>query len=214
MPIKICTLNVLLVRQICIDIFLIELNLSFYSYFVLICSIILIWDMYIKTMTIKCFILLSCTRSISHSVPSFHLSSWIFSASLDIAYPLVRTIIGCSDRWVCNSCLWWHWWFNGRILACHVGGPRSIPGQCKSSYFSLSLMTIILDARYVWTCTLHSIHCSFCMYQILYCYFLLYYFFTSLLVFYFVFPSISVESKRIILCNRGTYSFVVYDNNL
>ena len=24
-----------------------------------------------------------------------------------------------------------HWWFNGRILACHAGGPGSIPGQCK-----------------------------------------------------------------------------------
>ena len=23
-----------------------------------------------------------------------------------------------------------HWWFSGRILACHAGGPGSIPGQC------------------------------------------------------------------------------------
>ncbi len=26
-----------------------------------------------------------------------------------------------------------HWWFNGRILACHVGDPGPIPGQCKDS---------------------------------------------------------------------------------
>ncbi|CAH3197243.1 unnamed protein product, partial [Porites evermanni] len=26
-----------------------------------------------------------------------------------------------------------HWWFSGRILACHAGGPGSIPGQCKES---------------------------------------------------------------------------------
>ncbi len=26
-----------------------------------------------------------------------------------------------------------HWWFNGRILACHVGEPGPIPGQCKDS---------------------------------------------------------------------------------
>ena len=23
-----------------------------------------------------------------------------------------------------------YWWFSGRILACHAGGPGSIPGQC------------------------------------------------------------------------------------
>ena len=23
-----------------------------------------------------------------------------------------------------------HWWFSGRMLACHAGGPGSIPGQC------------------------------------------------------------------------------------
>ena len=22
------------------------------------------------------------------------------------------------------------WWFSGRILACHAGGPSSIPGRC------------------------------------------------------------------------------------
>ncbi len=26
-----------------------------------------------------------------------------------------------------------HWWFNGRIFACHVGDPGPIPGQCKDS---------------------------------------------------------------------------------
>ena len=29
-----------------------------------------------------------------------------------------------------------HWWFSGRILACHAGGPGSIPGQCN--FFSFS----------------------------------------------------------------------------
>src|SRR4029434_7126749 len=24
-----------------------------------------------------------------------------------------------------------HWWFSGRILASHAGGPGSIPGQCS-----------------------------------------------------------------------------------
>ena len=28
-----------------------------------------------------------------------------------------------------------HWWFSGRILACHAGGPGSIPGQCISFWY-------------------------------------------------------------------------------
>ena len=28
-----------------------------------------------------------------------------------------------------------HWWFSGRILACHAGGPGSIPGQCIGGLF-------------------------------------------------------------------------------
>ena len=28
-----------------------------------------------------------------------------------------------------------HWWFSGRILACHAGGPGSIPGQCTKLFF-------------------------------------------------------------------------------
>jgi hypothetical protein len=24
-----------------------------------------------------------------------------------------------------------HCWFSGRMLACHAGGPGSIPGQCR-----------------------------------------------------------------------------------
>ena len=30
------------------------------------------------------------------------------------------------DRWVFK-----HRWFSGRMLACHAGGPGSIPGRCK-----------------------------------------------------------------------------------
>ena len=29
-----------------------------------------------------------------------------------------------------------HWWSNGRILACHAGGPGSIPGQCRIAWSS------------------------------------------------------------------------------
>ena len=34
-----------------------------------------------------------------------------------------------------------HWWFSGRILACHAGGPGSIPGQC-SVHFILQPMDL------------------------------------------------------------------------
>lgn len=29
-------------------------------------------------------------------------------------------------------------WFSGRMLACHAGGPGSIPGRCKTTSFFLS----------------------------------------------------------------------------
>ena len=27
-----------------------------------------------------------------------------------------------------------HWWFSGRILACHAGDPGPIPGQCRLAF--------------------------------------------------------------------------------
>ncbi len=38
-----------------------------------------------------------------------------------------------SDACTCTNKSCRHWWFNGRILACHVGDPGPIPGQCKDS---------------------------------------------------------------------------------
>ncbi len=42
-----------------------------------------------------------------------------------------------------------HWWFSGRILACHAGGPGSIPGQCNFffSFFSIPLILYTLSTR-------------------------------------------------------------------
>ena len=42
-----------------------------------------------------------------------------------------------SDRFCCHKLFIsdQHWWFSGRILACHAGGPGSIPGQCKSFFW-------------------------------------------------------------------------------
>jgi hypothetical protein len=33
-----------------------------------------------------------------------------------------------------------HWWFSGRMLACHAGGPGSIPGQCIYFYLISSFL--------------------------------------------------------------------------
>ena len=30
--------------------------------------------------------------------------------------------------------LTWQRWFSGRMLACHAGGPGSIPGRCRVFY--------------------------------------------------------------------------------
>ena len=38
-----------------------------------------------------------------------------------------------------------HWWFSGRILACHAGGPGSIPGQCTIILLFFSLHSPVLS---------------------------------------------------------------------
>ena len=42
-----------------------------------------------------------------------------------------------------------HWWFSGRILACHAGGPGSIPGQCINFSFLSPLLNLRFKPRYV-----------------------------------------------------------------
>ena len=45
---------------------------------------------------------------------------------------------------VTNPRMWWawkHWWFSGRILACHAGGPGSIPGQCIQHFLHDSFLS-------------------------------------------------------------------------
>ena len=37
-------------------------------------------------------------------------------------------------------------WFSGRILACHAGGPGSIPGRCKLLVFR-EVSTLFLSER-------------------------------------------------------------------
>ena len=37
-----------------------------------------------------------------------------------------------------------HRWFSGRMLACHAGGPGSIPGRCMQTFFQLSVYFIII----------------------------------------------------------------------
>ena len=40
-------------------------------------------------------------------------------------YDMLESVLDIVDR---NMC--WHRWFSGRMLACHAGGPGSIPGRC------------------------------------------------------------------------------------
>ena len=41
----------------------------------------------------------------------------------------------CLLYMACFCLVWRHWWFSGRILACHAVGPGSIPGQCIPIFF-------------------------------------------------------------------------------
>ena len=49
-----------------------------------------------------------------------------------------------------------HWWFSGRILACHAGGPGSIPGQCILEFFPTPRVSFFLQ-------TLRGGFLSFCI---------------------------------------------------
>ena len=62
-------------------------------------------------------------------------------------------------------------WFSGRILACHAGGPGSIPGRCKLlsfitikclSFIQQGLRQFILSHRYQRVC-----HCTFVYQQVI-----------------------------------------------
>ena len=58
-----------------------------------------------------------------------------------------------------------HWWFSGRILACHAGGPGSIPGQCNflntTILFRLPLIAIRLSPLLIYIKLFHSIVVKF-----------------------------------------------------
>ncbi len=43
-----------------------------------------------------------------------------------------------------------HRWFSGRMLACHAGGPGSIPGRCINFFSSLSHPAYIISTGWVW----------------------------------------------------------------
>ena len=45
-----------------------------------------------------------------------------------------------------------HRWFNGRMLACHAGGPGSIPGRCififiLNGFFTNSFLVIFINVK-------------------------------------------------------------------
>ena len=58
---------------------------------------------------------------------------------------IIRADLSCSE--LCE--LFYHWWFSGRILACHAGGPGSIPGQCMPFSFLSPLLNLHFKLRYV-----------------------------------------------------------------
>ena len=54
--------------------------------------------------------------------------------------------------WLCreNCCCYKHWWFSGRILACHAGDRGSIPRQCNLCFLHEFLYMIAIF--YMWLC--------------------------------------------------------------
>ena len=54
-----------------------------------------------------------------------------WTAFLDSAFSYLFCINFWNNRKFSGLVASKHWWFSGRILACHAGGPGSIPGQCN-----------------------------------------------------------------------------------
>ena len=70
------------------------------------------------------------------------------------------SLVGCILVWCLVShereLVWQHCWFSGRMLACHAGGPGSIPGRCNLFHFWINLPTIV-RLLYVCNCQIYSL---------------------------------------------------------
>ena len=51
----------------------------------------------------------------------------------------VRIMSACVGMWLFLGIISKQRWFSGRILACHAGGPGSIPGRCRVFFLGNSL---------------------------------------------------------------------------
>ena len=53
----------------------------------------------------------------------------------------VWPLLGCSSLAPhLRIIAWQHRWFSGRMLACHAGGPGSIPGRCSLTPFAIGVL--------------------------------------------------------------------------
>ena len=83
----------------------------------------------------------SATSSLAHVVTSVHFglvkSKFLWILTFQKTYLFVW-IVGCHWMIGVTACLvtvfYQHQWFSGRMLACHAGGPGSIPGWCNFLY--------------------------------------------------------------------------------
>ena len=83
----------------------------------------------------------SATSSLAHVVTSVHFelvkSKFLWILTFQKTYFFVW-IVGCHWMIGVTACLvtvfYQHQWFSGRMLACHAGGPGSIPGWCNFLY--------------------------------------------------------------------------------
>ncbi len=60
---------------------------------------------------------------------------------------LARDSTSIGTKLELNKYLIKHRWFSGRMLACHAGGPGSIPGRCSTLWGIFEDNDIILHAK-------------------------------------------------------------------
>ena len=102
--------------------------------------------------------------------PSIHASEMYSNRSRHICLLTVKSSIFAVENmqgpvsWYLMLFRIWktckHRWFSGRILACHAGGPGSIPGRCKEflfSNFSQTITILVLELDHIMSSMLHTI---------------------------------------------------------
>ena len=76
-----------------------------------------------------------------------NLVNWAIKKTLTTRRRVTLTYNACHKFYVNLTCICKHRWFSGRMLACHAGGPGSIPGRCTFLFNNMHFVHDYIIAR-------------------------------------------------------------------